>query len=189
MRFGSRLFGASPVSQWLRGGSGGIQSIQSGSITIGPAAASNTATVASVQTANSVLLHLGSTYDAVDTLSGSYMGRLALTNGTTITATRAGTSNTLVVRYLLLEYAPGVVKAVRNGTIVLSGVTSNTDTIADVSTTRAMLCHLGVSTADTSGAGATFDVALTLTNTTTVTATRGSAAAASTVSYRVVEFY
>ena len=81
----------------------GIKSVQRGTITINAGAASNTATVTAVDTAKSVLSLLGWTASANVSTSGP--GRLALTNATTITATRSGSpADTAVYSYELVEY-------------------------------------------------------------------------------------
>lgn len=79
----------------------GIKSIQYGTISVTGAGTTNTATVTAVNTAKSVLSNLGSTENvASETL------RLALTNSTTITATRdsAASAGTSTVSFCLTEY-------------------------------------------------------------------------------------
>lgn len=80
---------------------GQIKSIQRGTIAIS-SGTSNTATVTSVDTSKSILMHLGqsSTQTGIDNVSTA----LALTNATTITATRGGSTGTTTVGYQLIEY-------------------------------------------------------------------------------------
>lgn len=186
-RFGGRLRGVQPVSGWLRGGSVGIKSIQRGTITIGNTATSNTATLAtSVDPANSRIRYLGcGTND-----NTSPEARVTLTNATTVTATRIGTSNNTTVSYEVTEYQPGVIKSVQRGVISMaSGNSSGTATITAVDTTKAECECLGDTTTD---AGAPTNPAnngyVALTNATTVTATHGNTYDWS-VGWQVVEFY
>jgi hypothetical protein len=78
------------------------------------------------------------------------------------------------------------VRSVQQGTIVLSGVASNTATITSVDTTRSVCLYGGTSTTGTADQGL---VRVSVTDATTVTATRQSASNDATVSYTVVEFY
>lgn len=85
---------------------GTIKSIQAGSIAITGNNLTQTATVTAVNTSSYMLTNLGSSGNpaasAVDTV-----GRLDLTNATTITATRnsaGGSPGTTTVNYQLTEY-------------------------------------------------------------------------------------
>jgi hypothetical protein len=80
-----------------------IDSIQYGSITVADGASSNTATITSVDTSKSVLSHMGETYDPAEAAGGPV--HLALTNATTVTASRGSfTNGALVVRFCVVEY-------------------------------------------------------------------------------------
>ncbi len=81
---------------------GGIKSIQRGVISIAGAASSNTATITSVDTAKAVISCLGST--GTDASTNSSSGYVALTNATTVTATRGGSSGTGSVSWQVVEY-------------------------------------------------------------------------------------
>lgn len=88
---------------------GAINLIQRGTIVINDDATSNTATITTVATARSVLSHLGATA-AISNAVNEALSRLALTNATTITATRdvvsgVGTSTDLTIGYQVVEYA------------------------------------------------------------------------------------
>ena len=80
------------------------------------------------------------------------------------------------------------VKSVQTGTILMSGVTSNTATISSVNTAKSVVLFGGWTTDNTSGS-LLFAPYLTLTNATTVTATRSTISNTTTVSYTVLEFY
>lgn len=80
-----------------------IKSIQRGTITIAHPATSNTATVTAVDTAKSLLRLLGALSNVDDVRA---LAHIALTNSTTITATRSTSSSgwSTVVSYELVEY-------------------------------------------------------------------------------------
>lgn len=186
-RLGMRLRGSQPVSQWLRGGSL-VKSVQRGTIAI-TGATSNTATITSVDTANTRLRLIGRIYDDGGAGTGTnaqYLVRIALTNATTVTAsvnTSPGGS-TCTVSFEVVEYVPGVVKSVQRGTVTIG---AGTATINAVNVSKAELDHLGLTdnaAALTSGG----DTRLTLTNATTVTVAAGVTSAQVT-GYQVVEFY
>lgn len=79
---------------------------------------------------------------------------------------------------------PSVIKSIQRGTIVLSSVSSNTATVAAVTTSKAELNNLGAIIA-----AAGDSVRLTLTNSTTITADRTSSTGVAQVSYELIEFY
>lgn len=86
---------------------GSIKSIQRGTITL-TSAASATATITSVDTSKSELRFLGETMNAAASTSAlaTNMARLALTNSTTITATRVSVAaDTTIVSWELTEWA------------------------------------------------------------------------------------
>lgn len=78
-----------------------IKSIQYGTIALA-AVTSNTATITSVNTAKSVLIHLGAQVDS--TVANTMGVRLALTNATTITATRSNGTGDATVGFCVVEY-------------------------------------------------------------------------------------
>lgn len=85
--------------------SGLIKNIQRGTIAITGSDTSNTATITSVNTAKSDIDFLGTEHSAGDATD---FGRVALTNATTVTATRATggapTSATTTVGFQVTEY-------------------------------------------------------------------------------------
>lgn len=176
------------VSAW--GASSMVRSVQRGTISIGPAAATNTATIAAVNMDNSVLRWLSGNYNtdgAVDERDGwSY---LTFTNATTITATRQGTNNTATVSFEVIEFMPGIIRSVQRGTIALTAAASNTATVTTVDTNKAVLDYLGTLSGDGFGYSARYLIRLVLTNSTTITATRGNATNNMLVAYQLVEFF
>lgn len=77
-----------------------IASIQRGTITLADTVPSNTATITSVDTDKAKLNFLGYTTD-----TPAKMPRIALTNGTTITATASQGGGTCIVSWEVIEYA------------------------------------------------------------------------------------
>lgn len=188
-RFGGRVRGSQAVSAWLRGGGSGLRSIQRGTITLTGAALTNTATITAVVTANTVLECVGITNSAGSAADyRDNWAHLALTNATTITATRLtaldGTVS-VIVAYEVREYYPGVIKSVQRGTITNPG----TATISAVVPSKSSVSNLGTAS-DAASAYSSIVASLarlTLTNATTVTADSGGSNF--TVGYQVVEWY
>ena len=190
-RFGGRLRGSQAVSGWLRGGGGGVSSVQRNTITIASGATSNTATLSpAVDVSRSRIVFLGLTDAGGDTTVDKSACRVALTDGTTVTATvgATGTGNRIVA-FEVIEYRPGVIWYLKRGTITTTAATSGTDTVAVADTTKATTDYLGF-TSDFSGAAVpgNSQCRVVLTNATTVTAT-GLGGLNRTVGYQVVEFY
>ena len=81
-----------------------INSIQHGSIAIANGASSNTATITAVTTAKTQLALLGARYGGTVTAFTDAGVALTLTNSTTITAERNGTTGTITVRFCATEF-------------------------------------------------------------------------------------
>lgn len=79
-----------------------INSIQYNTVTVSDTATSGTRTITSVNTAKSVLVYLGGSYSA-STMNAS-VGRITLTNSTTVTADRGGTSGNLIISFCVVEF-------------------------------------------------------------------------------------
>jgi len=81
-----------------------IKSIQKGKITIGNSQTSGTATITSVTTSKAFVLPLGVSLNGAEGAT-AFFCRLELTNSTTVTATRGGTSaNDLTAGYVVIEF-------------------------------------------------------------------------------------
>lgn len=165
-----------------------IKSVQRGTITITGGNSSNTATITAVVLANS-LLAWGSnglnTAGQVD--AAMFMARLELTNTTTVTATRGGTTEDLTVPYQVIEFWPGLLRSVQRGTVV----TGTPATITSVNTAKSILQYLGCVAATTAGGEWGRNQAyVVLTNGTTVTATEGGGTTGNiTAGYQVAEYW
>lgn len=189
-RFGHRLRGTTPVGSWLGGSSVQIKSIQYGSIALG-AVASGTATISAVSLADSVLISLGSQSAHLEAIQ--FCGRIALTNATTVTLTRVGTTDVSMVHgFAVLEFQSGVIRRRGQGTITIpDAANSATATIGAVTMAKTMLLNLGQSFNTTGTQPSTYwDCRLALTDATTITASRGGNTAGlnPTVGYYFVEF-
>lgn len=156
---------------------GAIKSLQSGTITISGSNLTNTATVASVVPANTILLFLGHNGDntgQADMATGA--AYLSLTNATTITATRGfqNGTNVCVVVYQLMEFWPGVVSVQHSSITIGASGTTATQTINAVDVTRATIVYGGYHQQSAGTVPWAIGIAprLALTNATTVTVTR-----------------
>lgn len=182
-RFGARLRGSLPVSMWMRGGASGIDSIQTGTISVASAVGANTATITAVDTTRTILLHLGTSYNISGSIQTGPCVRIALTNATTVTATDVVTADgaTATVSFVAVQFKVGVLKSLQRGTVTTAAGTSTLSTA--VNTAKSFVNLLGFST--TSNDNNTRP-RLALTNSTTVTAS--ASAAGATVSFEVAEF-
>ena len=187
----TRLLGSglsAQVGSWLNRSL--IKSIQAGTVAMTNAQTSNTATITTVNTANTVLIYLGSNYNNdADADASRYDGYLQLTNATTITGTRVTANATLTIAFMVLEFWPGIIKSNQLGTINTGAATSNTETITAVRVAKTVVFYLGAITNEVLGYGSRNTGTMVLTNATTVTFTRGNASDQLIGSYQVIEFF
>jgi hypothetical protein len=166
-----------------------IKSIQRGTITL-TGVATATATVTAVVLANSVLRCLGFDLQTdLNVTAADTWTQLALTNTTTVTATRTGVGGIVRINFELVEYYPGVLKSVQRGTIALAAAT-NTATVTAVVVAKSACDFLGGTASDANAGEYAGRAAcrVELTNTTTVTASRGVGTNTANAAYQVVEF-
>ena len=81
---------------------GGVKSVQRGTITVSGTSQTNTATITAVDTSKSMISFTGFSGGAMSTYDN--WPRLFLTNSTTVTATRNGSSFSVVVSYEVIEF-------------------------------------------------------------------------------------
>lgn len=174
----------------LLGSSAVLKSITQSSITIANASGSNTASVNVVQ-ANSILVYQGCESADASTDENSFNARITLSaDGQTVTATRVGTAQALVVRFAIFEFYPGVLKSCQYGTVTLTATSTNTAAISSVDITKASAISLGFTNSGSTGTtGQNVETSVTLTNATTVTSTRGGSTDNVVLSFVVPEFY
>lgn len=174
-----------------------VKSVQQVSINIGAgtgAESSRTATINSVNTANTALLYGGMTVNTTGLgFNPQYCPYMTLTDATTVTAARAisSTSDTFG-NVTVVEFIPGVMKLVqRSVSDIAANTVSDTDSITAVDTSRAFASFCGFSRNLNATNMDTACPTVALTNPTTVTFTRGatSATAVHSISWEVVEFW
>jgi len=134
---------ASGIADLTAGGGATIKSIQTGSVTIGSGSSSSTATISNVDTDKTMLL-----WNGTRTVSSPSLNRYAycytkLTNGTTVTAVRQGTSGSMEVCFTVVEFEGGI-NSVQRGVIANSQYSQLTDvTITEVNTSKAFVNFCG----------------------------------------------
>lgn len=180
-----RLF----TQPWLRmvalwGAVSLVASVQRGTVTIS-SGTSNTATITAVDTSRTLLYHLGTNYNAAAVQDDIGFLRVALTNSTTVTASRnTSSANVGVASFEVVEYLPGVFKSIQRGTVVAGSTAS----ITEVDPAKCSLTLLGF-TVD-SGSDLRNMPYVALTNGTTVTGTFvGDGAAVTTAGFQIAEHW
>lgn len=176
----------------LWGASSLVRSIQAGTMTASyPTNA--TATIAAVDTVNSIVYMLGLTQSNANTNYAVCAGGVELTNSTTVTGYQSVSGGAdMVFSFVVVEYHPGIVKSIQAGTIAVNAGTSATATVTAVNTAKSMLVWRGfkmsTAAAPNTDSWATKTV---LTNATTVTANRITADANNSITayFGLVEFF
>lgn len=173
----------------------GIRSVQFGTIAMNSAVLGTAALPSAVGLNDSILIPLGWSQVPALNFYDRTQFRLALTNSTTVTATRnTATADGAIVAFCVLYFEPGVIKTVFRSTIPSSAVAVNTLTIPVVAPSRTILVPLGFETnypqVNTAGLNRQ-----TLTDSVTVTATQGDswlniggAGISGTIGVQVIEF-
>jgi hypothetical protein len=174
-------------------------SAQYGTVALGSSATTNTATITSVNTSFAAVFPLGMTNNtsANDTTHNYSTGSIAMTNGTTITATRGATggSSTLTFYFCVIEFASALIQSIQHRSFTSTSSTATTvnDTISSVTTANTMLAYNGRCNASANPSTTPPDAALyfygSLTSSTNVAFTRGVGTSDTfTIAYDVVEF-
>jgi hypothetical protein len=183
--------GASITPGHYSGGSvaSSILSVQYGTITIAANTGSATATISSVNMAESVVIPLG-----FASVGGGYpcdAVNLTLTNSTTVTAARngIGTATSVVVNFVVVQF--NNLKSRQSGSINLIGVSSATTTITSVNPAKAICFLTGWTNSSNNGGSYEYgiDPLITLTNSTTVTGLLYYSNTGVTAYFTVCEFY
>jgi hypothetical protein len=179
----------SRVSHWLK--PTGVKSVQK--FTIDTSVILTATLTTAVDTGNSYVVFLGSV-SSQNTAVNRDLGRLVLTNSTTVTATISSAQS--VISGMVIECWPGLIKSLQVSTITIStAVTTGTATINAVTVAKTLLLWMG--TSGNIGDATTHDQAtsdMSLTNATTVTMTLGAGAGGGggltmVGGFTVVEFY
>lgn len=170
----------------------GIKSVQQFTIAL-TSVNSNTRTIVSVDVANSLLIYNGISIADASILGTENLIRLALTNATTVTATRQGSTNagTRTVAFTVVEFYPGVLKSVQYDTVTLGASASGTKAITAVDVTKSVILPLGFESTNASsvtGQSAPW-LRWALTSSVLVTATMDTGFTNMTAGFCVAEFY
>lgn len=166
---------------------GVIDSVQQRTVAFSGTNNSETDTISSVNTSRTMLIWQG-VYSTISTIS-AWKYDMTLTNNTTVTFTRENTSSTdRSIHYTAIEFASGVVGALRRGSTTLGTSTTTLDTsISSVNTSKAVLNFGGYRT-DSTNVDSSFTSAK-LQSATSVRAQRSDGVSGSTaVGWEVVEF-
>jgi hypothetical protein len=166
--------------------SAAIQSIQQRSVTLTSNSVSSTDTISSVTTANTLLVW--NNHAPGTTVETSVYYNIVLTNGTTVTLTRTGTSTTTrTIKYTAVEFVSGVLNVKREGTTAVASAQSADTTISSVNTSKSVVSYGGFST--TASSPSEMYATAKLLDTTTVRCQKGVAGTVtSTVAWQIAEF-
>ena len=160
--------------------------VQRGTISL-TSVASNTATISSVTTSRAVVLSGGYTTTTGGSSTSLYTN-LELTNSTTVTAARTGTTGTNVVAYSVVEFVSDIIQSVQHRSVTMSTTSAApTDTISSVVFDNTWFIWGGGLSGATGPNSANH--ALFLDGSTTVTLIReGTTSTTRTAKYIVLEF-
>lgn len=165
--------------------------VQYGTVTIGSGQTSATSTITAVG-AGAFIVFMGQNYSASTTDPTVSLGRIELTNSTTVTGYRhSSDTNTLTLNFCVIDGdTTNLIASVQSGIVAIgSGTNTGTQTISAVNNNNAVVHYLGCTTdlnnTDLHG----FQCRLTLAGT-TVTATRlgGLPTHNPTIGFIVIEF-
>ena len=131
------------VSLW--GASSLIRSVQTGTINVSSPSVTATATVSSIVLENTIMFCWFTTQANTISDSRTSYVRGELTNTTTVTAyINANAGFTSVLKFLLMEFAPGVIKSIQRGTAAVPAAsTSHNVTITTVDPLKCFASILG----------------------------------------------
>ncbi len=159
--------------------------LTSGTVSITGGNPSNTASI-SLSDIGECFLYFTSQSDYTGTIKSNYRARGEITDASTLTFERVGTTNDIDITYYVWEAGSSEIDVQRGSIDITAGNSSNTASVSSVTTADSML--LG-SWALTLLTGSQFHRATTLelTNSTTVTAERGGTTGTTETGYQVIE--
>lgn len=166
---------------------GVLKTNQSGTINLATVL-SNTATIASVATANAVVVYQGATTTTPTSIDAVEVS-VVLTNATTVTAAGNGSNNCIVIaRYTVLEFNSGILASSPQpfNVSLSTAQNSNTATITSVNTAQTKIFSNNFTINGTTSSIGNFIQCipiLALTNGTTVTASRNTEGSTALVVY------
>lgn len=155
--------------------------VQQSNISVGAGSTTNTATISSVTTGNTMIFWGGRNSDSPGFIPYRLV-YLELTNSTTLTATKGNTSNTSVVNFTVVEFKTADVTLIQraNDTIATGNTTKDT-TITAVDTAKAFVNFLGFTINSNNTIPAEMYSTVHLQSTTAVRNTRNTSDASFTV--------
>lgn len=160
-----------------------VKSVQRGTVTVS-AATSNTATISSVTTANSVVYLTG--YSTASDAPTQYACDVTLTDATTVTVTKNTSISSVVAAFVVIEFQPWVIERIQDVSVTIAAASSsNTATITSIDTARSLTFDRG---ATVSSDRTDIFAYGTLTNSTTYTATRGGTTGSTVDKASIVTF-
>jgi len=166
---------------------GMINKIQYGTILIAEGNLTNTKTIDAVVVAKTALLHLGQKgQDGYVMNSDDFFNWVALTNLTTVTATRLGTERTSQASFAAIEFKGGI-KSIQAGVVICDAATAYA-TITAVDVAKSIVLSRGEVSSNVTGINSEIFGHITLTSATRVTALRSGTAAVTYFYFNVVEF-
>lgn len=164
-----------------------VESVEYGTITVS-GAASNTATIGSIDTSRSTIIYLGLSTTNTISASADVNTNIVIVDETTVRANRTGTSNAITVSFCVVQFQSAVIQSiqVRQQTSTSNGTTIS-DTISAVDMANTLIFYNGVQGANSAFINNFYRVEIT--STTNVTSTRtGTNTSSRTLKYTVVEF-
>lgn len=167
-----------------------IVGVQSGTITLGPSATSNTTSISSVNTTNATIHMTGLGGNNGSTTNYPQdMAYVYLVNATTVgvVSNTAYGSAALEIGWCVIEWASAAVQSVQRGSITLTGVASNTTSISSVTTANSVLLYCG-HTSTTNSDYSSEGIRLTFASATSVQGTRQGTSGNRTVYFSALEF-
>lgn len=147
--------------------------------------ATDTTTITSVNTSNSMIAYGGFTTAAGSAQTSS--GFFSLASPTTVTyAFNTASTTSRTPTFTVIEFVSGVLSQVQRGSITLTSQSSNTATITSAPTAKSFVSYLGVKS--NSGSYNLVETNITQTNATVLTANAVQTTATNTVGYEVLTF-
>lgn len=164
------------------------QAVQNFQVAWTNSSTSTTQAITSVNTANTLLFHSGSSGNSSGGTANIFQ-RADLTNSTTVTIqTNSAASLACKYNFAAVEFISGVITSLQRGTITLTGATSNTATISAVTTANSLVNSLHFTATQTTANIPNVASRVSLTNTTTVTVNKNAGTNNTTLSYEVADF-
>lgn len=163
-----------------------VNSVKYYSVTVGSGQTSNTVTIDAVGAKALIFPTFESS--GTSTAPSATMGRVELTNSTTITLTRNTASTVTITAWIaVVDATDALVDNVRYGTVSLAAATSGTASITSVDTSRSSPVYLGMTSDSGSQSAGRQNSRVTLTDATTVTGTTSNAITG-TIGFMIVDW-